>query len=199
MALQDGEKINLEKASVMLIDANNQGLDILTQVFAGFGARTPHRCQAAPEAIDLLRKVDVDLIAVEADLPGEMDGYDFVHWLRRSGLPQNAFAAVILISGHTRAENVARGRDCGANFIIVKPISPTVLLQRVIWVAKENRQFVEAPNYVGPDRRFKNAGPPPGIKPRRHDDIKTRLGLATTPNMAQDEIDNLMQPTRVNL
>ncbi len=199
MALQDGEKINLEKASIMLIDANNQGLDILTQVFAGFGARTPHRCQAAPEAIDLLRKVDVDLIVVEADLPGEMDGYDFVHWVRRSGLPQNAFAAVILISGHTRAENVVRGRDCGANFIIVKPISPTVLLQRVIWVAKENRQFVEAPNYVGPDRRFKNAGPPPGIKPRRHDDIKTRLGAAATPNMAQDEIDNLMQPTRVKL
>jgi DNA-binding response OmpR family regulator len=199
MALQDGEKINLEKASIMLIDANNQGLDILTQVFAGFGARNPHRCSSAREAAELLKKVEVDLIVIEADLPGEMDGYDFVHWLRRSGMPQNAFAAVILVSGHTRAENVARGRDCGANFIIVKPISPTVLLQRVIWVAKENRQFVEAESYVGPDRRFKNAGPPPGIKPRRRDDIRTRLGAATMPNMDQDEIDNLMQPTRVNL
>jgi CheY-like chemotaxis protein len=199
MALQDGEKINLEKASIMLIDANNQGLDILTQVFAGFGARTPHRCSTAKEAVEVLRKIDVDLIVAEADLPGEMDGYDFVHWLRRSGLPQNAFTSVMLISGHTRRENVARARDCGANFILVKPISPTILLQRVIWVAKENRQFVEAENYVGPDRRFKNAGPPPGTKPRRHDDIRTRLGSATTPNMDQDEIDNLMQPTRVSL
>ena len=199
MALQDGEKINLEKASVMLIDANSQGLDILTQVFAGFGARTPHRCSMAKEAAELLKKVDVDLIVVEADLPGEMDGYDFVRWLRRSGLPQNAFASVILISGHTRTENVARARDCGANFIIVKPISPSVLLQRVIWVAKENRQFVECEAYVGPDRRFKNAGPPPGVKPRRKDDIRTRLGIATAPNMDQDEIDNLMQPTKVSL
>ena len=199
MALQDGEKINLEKASVMLIDANNQGLDILTQVFAGFGARNPHRCSTAKEAVELLRKVDVDLIVVEADLPGEMDGYDFVRWLRRSGLTPNAFAAVILVSGHTKAQNVARARDCGANFIILKPISPTVLLQRVVWVAKENRQFVEAETYVGPDRRFKNAGPPPGVKPRRRDDIRTRLGAATTPNMGQEEIDNLMQPTRVSL
>jgi DNA-binding response OmpR family regulator len=199
MALQDGEKINLEKASVMLIDANNQGLDILTQVFAGFGARNPHRCNFAQEAVELLGRVDVDLIVVEADLPGEMDGYDFVRWLRRSGMPQNAFAAVILVSGHTKGQNVARARDCGANFIIVKPISPSVLLQRVVWIAKENRQFVDAETYVGPDRRFKNAGPPPGVKPRRHDDIKTRLGAATTPNMAQDEIDNLMMPTRVSL
>jgi DNA-binding response OmpR family regulator len=199
MALQDGEKINLEKASVLLIDANNQGLDILTQVFAGFGVRTPQRCSTAKEAAELLKKMDIDLIVVEADLPGEMDGYDFVHWLRRSGLPQNAFTSVILVSGHTRAENVARARDCGANFIIVKPLSPMVLLQRVVWVAKENRQFVESETYVGPDRRFKNAGPPPGVKPRRHDDIRTRLGIATTPNMGQDEIDNLMQPTRVNL
>ena len=199
MALQDGEKINLEKASIMLIDANNQGLDILAQMFAGFGARTPHRCSSAEEAQPLLRKIDVDLIVVEADLPGEMDGYDFVHWLRRSGLPQYAFSSVMLISGHTRRENVARARDCGANFILVKPISPSILLQRVVWVAKENRQFVECEAYVGPDRRFKNAGPPPGIKPRRHDDIRTRLGIATAPNMGQDEIDNLMQPTKVSL
>ena len=199
MALQDGEKINLEKAKVMLIDANNQGLDILTQVFAGFGARTPHRCSSTEEAQQMLRGVDVDLIVAEADLPGEVDGYDFVRWLRRSGMAQNAFTAVILVSGHTRAQNVARARDCGANFIIVKPISPTVLLQRVIWVAKENRQFVECEAYVGPDRRFKNAGPPPGVKPRRHDDIRTRLGAATAPNMDQDEIDNLMQPTKVSL
>ena len=199
MALQDGEKINLEKASVMLIDASSQGLDILTQVFAGFGVRTPHRCSQAKDAADLLRNVDVDLIVIEADLPGEMDGYDFVRWLRRSKLPQNAFASVMLVSGHTRGENVARARDCGANFIIVKPISPAILLQRVIWVAKENRQFVQCETYVGPDRRFKNAGPPPGAKPRRHDDIRTRLGAATAPNMAQDEIDNLMQPTKVSL
>lgn len=199
MALQDGERINLEKASVLLIDANNQGLDILTQVFAGFGVRAPHRCSLAKEAVELLKTVEVDLIVVEADLPGEMDGYDFVRWLRRSGMPLNAFTSVILVSGHTRAENVVRGRDCGANFIIVKPISPNILLQRVTWVAKENRQFVECEAYVGPDRRFKNAGPPPGVKPRRHDDIKTRLGAATAPNMAQDEIDNLMQPTKVSL
>jgi DNA-binding response OmpR family regulator len=199
MALQDGEKINLEKASVMLIDANPQGMDILTQVFSGFGVRTPLRCSTSKDAVDLLRKVDVDLIVAEADLPGEMDGYDFVHWLRRSGLPQNSFTSVILVSGHTRAEKVVRARDCGANFIILKPISPRILLQRIVWVAKENRQFVEAETYVGPDRRFKNAGPPPGVKPRRSDDIRTRLGAATTPNLEQDEIDNLMQPTRVSL
>jgi len=64
MALQDGEKINLEKASVMLIDASSQGLDILTQVFAGFGVRTPHRCSQAKDAADLLRNVDVDLIVI---------------------------------------------------------------------------------------------------------------------------------------
>jgi CheY-like chemotaxis protein len=199
MALQDGEKVNLERASVLLVDANPRGLDILVQVFAGFGARNPHRCALAEEAQELLKRVDVDLIVVEADLPGEMDGYGLVSWLRRSGMPQNAFTSVILVSGHTRAANVARARDCGANFIIVKPITPTVVLQRVIWVAKEHRQFVECEAYVGPDRRFRNAGPPPGVKPRRHDDITTRLGAATAPNMAQDEIDNLMQPTRASL
>ncbi len=50
-------------------------------------------------------------------------------------------------------------RDAGANVVVAKPLSPEILLQRIHWVARESRSFIVAPNYAGPDRRFKNVRP----------------------------------------
>jgi hypothetical protein len=63
-----------------------------------------------------------------------------------------------------------QGRDAGANFTIAKPITPKIVLERILWAAKEDRQFIECETYLGPDRRFKNDGPPSGAKGRRRED-----------------------------
>lgn len=172
MSGKDGPTINLERASVMVIDSSSPGLAILTQIFNGFGARTIYRCNSAESAREEIVRAEIDLIVTDSDLAGPTDGYGFVSWLRRANLGSNTFAPVIMVSGHTRRRNVATARDCGANFIIAKPISPAVVLERVLWVAREARQFVRSESYCGPDRRFKNEGPPGGIAPRRYDDPK---------------------------
>ena len=191
-------KINLERASVLLVDSNSQGMDILVQVFGGFGVRSPHRCSTCADAMEVVKQQEIDLIVVDANLP-DMDGYDFVHWLRRSRLEPNCAVPTIIMSGHTQSSNVRKGRDCGANFIIAKPVVPRILLERVIWVARENRSFIEAPNYVGPDRRFHSIGPPAGTEGRRKDDLPLEVGAASTPNMSQDAIDSLLQPQKAQL
>jgi hypothetical protein len=66
-------------------------------------------------------------------------------------------------------------------------------------VAKDERQMVVAQAYVGPDRRFKNMGPPLGVKGRRRDDLSTHVGAATAPNLDQSDIDMLMKPAKVQL
>ena len=53
-------------------------------------------------------------------------------------------------------------RDSGANFVVRKPASPQVLFDRTNWVAKVSRSYLEASNYVGPDRRFLSGDPADG-------------------------------------
>ena len=55
---------------------------------------------------------------------------------------------------------MAKARDCGANYIIAKPITPKIILERIIWVAQSTRIFLETESYIGPDRRFRKLGPP---------------------------------------
>jgi hypothetical protein len=67
----------------------------------------------------------------------------------------------------------------------------------MIFVSRDPRPFVECDNYIGPDRRFKNTGPPAGTMGRRKTDVHDEIGEATEPNMSQDEIDAFLKPTKV--
>ncbi len=189
------ERINLSSAEVLLIESQLESLEALAQMFAGFGVYNPHRAANVGEAKQVLTHRPVNLIVVSNVVAGG-DGYSFVQWLRRSALQANRVTPVILLSGHTREADVCRGRDCGANFVLRKPASPVVMMQRIMWISRDQRDFIDAPNYCGVDRRFKVLGPPDGVKGRRKDDLSAEVGEAKTPNLEQDDIDALFQPRR---
>ena len=198
LELDQKTRLNLEQAKVLLLEEPQPGADILPQVFFGYGVRQPVRCAAPGEAMKRLEEDVFDLIVCDADLPGGQV-YDFVWRLRRSALEPNRYCPVILLSGHTPSAYVEKARDCGANFVVAKPIRPMVLLERIVWVCQDNRIFVELDSYVGPDRRFQFLGPPPGMEGRRRGD-REALGEASTPNMTQDEIDGtFLKPQKVQL
>ena len=159
-------RINLEKAEVLLLDESLEGMGILTQIVAAFGVRSVHRCRDVEAARKAALSIHLDLVLVGAN-GQDSTSYDFVRWLRHSGLEPNAYAPAILISGHTQLQHVQRARDCGANYIVAKPLSPEVLLERILWVAREKRHFISCESYMGPDRRYHDAGPPNGLPERR--------------------------------
>lgn len=166
-SLNPGLVFNLTKAVVMVVDDEPFSLRLTTQMLLGFGVRTRYACESADEAMTMLKAHPVDLVIVDAEMPGR-DGYDLVRWLRRSGL-DNAWSPALLVSGHTPESKVAKARDCGANFIVARPLTATLLLDRILWVAKDIRPMLEAGDYAGPDRRHRELGPPEGIAERRAD------------------------------
>ncbi len=173
-------RINLEKAAVLVVDSSGPGQEIIVQIITGFGVKAIHRADSAKNAVAMLQRHSIDLIIADAQMDdGDFDGYDFVHWLRRSGMGSSAFTPVILTAAHISTTDVARARDCGSNIVVIKPLSPANLLQRIIWVAREQRMFVETASYVGPDRRFRNEGPPAGMKGRRAGDAAAADQLRT--------------------
>ena len=198
MALDPAIRINLERSVVLLVDDNPQALDALGGMVRGFGVRKQFKCKSGAEAMHIVKTQELDLIVIDSAMP-DMDGYDFVAWLRREAQPEAVFTPVIMLTGHAARTMVEKSRDSGANFVMAKPFTPEILLQRIFWVAKDERQMVKAENYVGPDRRFKNLGPPLGMKGRRKDDLSGKVGMATDPNMDQSEVDMMFKPARVQI
>lgn len=196
--LSSGSKIDLSRSRALLVDDNPVHLDLLSGILSSFELRKQTRCESVTHARDAVLGAEFDLILVEAALT-DGAGFDFIRWLRREAPEVNRSAAILVVTSGTRLDEVSMARDCGASFVVAKPVTPQVLLQRIVWLGRDRRQFVDAENYAGPDRRFKAFGPPVGMRGRRHDDLGTELGAASEPNMSQNEIDMLMKPTRVSL
>ena len=169
--LRESASVNLSGAVTMVVDDSAFALELTGQALMAFGVRARHACLSVAEAKDILKEQTIDLLLVDCEMPG-MDGFELVRWLRRSGLEPNAFIPVIMTAAHIRRPRVAEARDCGASFIITKPFSATTLLERIVWVGRDNRPFLEVGDYFGPDRRFRKA-PVPGEE-RRADLIRKR-------------------------
>ncbi|RZJ32240.1 MAG: response regulator [Brevundimonas sp.] len=179
--LRESAVINLTGAVTMVVDDSPFGLDITASALLGFGIKTRYACHSAAEAIEILKDHPVDLLVVDTEMP-DMDGYELVRWLRRSGLDPNAFAPVIMTASHIRRSRVTEARDCGANFVITKPFSAASLLERIVFVARDSRPFLEVGDYFGPDRRFRE-GRAPGDE--RRADVKRRLKMEAEKAAAQ--------------
>lgn len=197
-AMNSGTRFSLDKTTFLLVDDNPQALDILAQVVQGFGPKSLARCGSGQEAKELLARQAFDVLLTDAQMP-EMDGYELIRWLRHEAGEPNRFIPALIVSGHTRQSHVFKARDCGASFTIAKPITPKVVLERLFWIAKDQRMFVDCGAYIGPDRRFKREGPPAGMDGRRSDDLGAEVGHAEAPNMSQEEIDAMMKPAKVVL
>lgn len=173
-SLRESAVFNFEGAVTMVIDDSDFAQELTIRALKGFGLSTRHTCSSAAEAITILKENPVDLILVDSDMPG-MSGFEFVRWLRRSKLEPNAFAPVIMTAAHVRNSKVQEARDCGANFLITKPFSSLTLLERIVWVSRDNRPFLEVGDYLGPDRRFR-VGDYDGPE-RRADELRKKAGL----------------------
>jgi DNA-binding response OmpR family regulator len=157
--------VNLAGANVLVVDGNSFTAKLMGQIMLGVGVRRVRTCANGNDARALLSTGPVDLLMVTCDLP-EDEGYDLVKWMRREGGDNNTQTTTIMITGHTRIEKVAKARDCGANYILGQPFSPTMLLERIVRLARDKRGFLDSGDYVGPDRRFRSDPPPDGVERR---------------------------------
>jgi DNA-binding response OmpR family regulator len=182
---------NLQRTNVLLADADPMGQSILGQMLVGFGARNIVRCDDIVELRRLLAQHNYDLVIIDPASFGPA-GYELIGWMRRSLEPPNRHVSILVATGHTENARVGQLRDSGANFIVSKPLSAAVLLERILWLSREKRPYVETSNYVGPDRRWRDASLPEGVEGRRQKDREIAARIAAGGEMSQADIDMLM-------
>ncbi len=173
-------RLNLKGVTALVVDSDRFTRSLVAQMLRGFGLDAPGVCETGADAINYLQHHYVDLCIVEAVLP-DMESPALISWLRKQEKAMR-FIPVIVLTGYTQLRMVEAARDGGANNIVKKPVSPQGLFDRITWVARISRPFIEAGDYIGPDRRFRTLEPPDGIYKRDTDDKTMNNGEnAVTP------------------
>lgn len=93
-----------------------------------------------------------DLLVIDTNL-AEGDCFEFVHQVRYQHIPGNPFVPVIFTTWQPDAVVVRRIVDTGADDLLLKPLSPLQLLQRIEALTFNRKPFVVTSDYIGPDRR----------------------------------------------
>lgn len=191
------EKLNFTQIECLVVDADQYSTSILGQILRGFGLSKHTVTDSGEDAKQRIPKGKFDLLICDALLP-DMHAGDLIKWIRRQPSLNVKYMPVVVLTGYTQFSNVVVLRDAGANIVVRKPVSPNVLFDHIAWSARTDRPFIETDTFIGPDRRFKNTGPPDGVG-RRKTDLTSDIGAATEPNMSQEEIDSLLKPTKVEI
>lgn len=188
MTSSSGARLDLRRARVLIVDDNVTSLELITQIMTGFRVRQLKGCRSAEEARTLVATDRFDLILIDFEMPGE-DGPSLVEHIRSETKQPNHTAPIVMLNGSTTKYMVARARDAGANMVVKKPIAPTILLSRIEWIARNNRDFIGSSGYCGPDRRFKTVSRAEDAEERR----ASAAALVADPTrvMSQDEVSSL--------
>ncbi len=145
--------VGLTPLKFLLIDDNVHMLNIVESTLRGFGARKIVRAATADVAIDYLRG-GIDIIITDYMIGG-MDVLAFTRGVRRSPGTHDRFIPIILLTAHSARSRIEAARDAGVTEICCKPVTPKDLFRKLVAVIDYQRPFIQAPNYVGPDRRRK--------------------------------------------
>ena len=171
-------KLNFRSVTTLIIDRDRYTRSLVGEMLRGFGVGGISTADSGTTAQKFIQENFVDLCIVEANLP-DMSGADFIRWVRREQNEPVRFMPILVLTGYTQLRMISQVRDAGANIVVKKPVSAQVLFDRVAWIAKTPRAYIETGDYVGPDRRFKELVPPGGVY-RRETDAPVQTDADTT-------------------
>jgi len=156
---------------VMVIDPQPSSARLVGELMRDIARSQIWVAESNDKAIRLAASYDPHIIFVEMK-SGEVDGITFTRELRRSHLSAR-YAPVIMVTGQATAAGILGARDAGVHEFLRKPFTMKDLLRRLEAVTLRQRDWVEAVNYVGPDRRRFNSGDYSGSLKRRSDNSAT--------------------------
>ena len=152
---------------VLLLDSSQANARMMAELIKDLAAARIYTETTEAQAMDACRHLEPQLVITEWAGPG-FEGLRFTKNLRRSGLSARS-VPVIMVTAEATAGAILAARNVGVHEFLRKPFTIRDLSRRIEAVMLNRRDWIEAVNYVGPDRRRFNSGDYQGPRKRRSD------------------------------
>lgn len=175
---------------VLVVDDDENMRNMFVDVLRSFGIEDRRTAGSAGEGLNVLGAMPVDIIFCEWQLPG-VNGVEFTRKLRTGAVTPNRATPIIFATSHTQVWNVTTARDAGITEYLAKPISARIIYSRICSVIERPRTFIEADNFVGPDRRRQRD--PYKVGEARRDTDRVTVEIDGGPReISEDEINAML-------
>jgi two-component system, chemotaxis family, chemotaxis protein CheY len=186
--------LNFKDLMILVADANPHARRIICSILRGFGANKLLEVENEMELLRALSLQKIDILICDERLPTH-GGLRLTRAIRGNAKNENRTMPILLMTNNARESSIKRARDAGANMVVVKPMSPNSLYDRLARIALKSRKFIDTVTYFGPDRRFRNRGYPGGVG-RRKGDKPIEAAAKADPAPRQGDSDSLFGAAR---
>ena len=152
MALDRVQRGNREQIRIVIADADRHLRSALRQSFLHSGFKAVQEVGTIESLKQSLEEATPDLLLVAAKLP-DGDGCTLVRNLRHSKIGRNPFLSVIVTAWPEEVGDVGRLINSGTDHVVLKPVAPAAVFERMEAIIERRRPFVATATYLGPDRR----------------------------------------------
>ena len=174
MSFQDSQLANQLRSKlqrVLVLDSVQASGRLLNELLRDVGAQNVSIHSTNLSATAALRRMEPQVIFTDLTGPG-LDGLEFTRTLRRSDLGCRQ-APVIVATAEATAAAILASRNAGVHEFLRKPFTIKDLMRRLDAAILRPRDWIEAVNYIGPDRRRFNSGDYVGPRKRLSDSPPT--------------------------
>jgi len=161
------QRVAAKVQRVLVADPNPSTARLLADQMRALSGVQIYHAPTLEKAYSMARTVDPRLIFVE-HTGGGLDGTQLTRKIRRSDLICRQ-APIIMCTNEATTESIFGARDAGVHEFMRKPFTIGDLERRLEAVNLKPRDWVEAVEYVGPDRRRFNSADYKGPRKRKAD------------------------------
>lgn len=145
--------IPMRNLDVLIVDDNANMRLLLRTILRSFGLPDIRQARDGTAGLAEIDRRAPTLIISDWEM-APMNGREFLRAVRRVGREPLCFVPIVVLTAHASRQIIEEAFDAGATQLLVKPVTPTNLLQRIGWVLEDDRPFERAGDIYRQEMRF---------------------------------------------
>ena len=165
--------VDLTQLRFLIVEDNTHMRRVIRSLIHGFGAREVTEAEDGATGLEQFQTNAPDIVITDWFMP-IFSGIELTRMMRAHESSANSTVPIIMLTGHSEKKRVTEARDVGVTEFLCKPISAKALYARVASCVINQRPFIKAAGYYGPDRRRFSNPLYKGVERRESDSSTTQ-------------------------
>lgn len=142
----------VEKLKVLVVDDEPSMRKVVRALLQAIGIKTIHDAADGNDGLDKIRMRAPDLVILDWEMPSP-NGPEFMRAVRSPETFPFPDVPVIMLTGYSERSRVIEAMQLGVNEYLLKPVSSTALLARIVSILVHPRPMIRRGDYYGPAPR----------------------------------------------
>jgi two-component system, chemotaxis family, chemotaxis protein CheY len=148
----------VQSLSVLVVDDNQYMRKIVRSLLVNVGVKSVYEASDGIEGLENIKVMSPDLVIVDWEMP-LLNGAELVRIVRSPGMFPVPDIPIVMLTGYAERWRIVDAVKLGVNEFLMKPVSGTALLDRIVSILARPRPIVQVGDYYGPKPRKLYVGP----------------------------------------